>query len=81
MRGLVAHVERQLLWAPRVWCFAIEADLLQQDGALRKPEVLGHFFDQIGFKSDGRLVLGAEPGDEQVEFFLIFPGQHGEAAG
>ncbi len=76
--GLVAEVERK--------GFVIEFgggqhSVLQGDGSLHEPEVLGHGIHQAAFGIVGGFVFFEEAGEEFLELFGVFPAEEAELAG
>lgn len=78
VRGLVTKIEREFFGLVTDRHVAVKAHVLEAEGALRKPEVLGHFFDEEGFSLGGRLVFGTEIVEQFVKFVHVFPGEYQE---
>jgi hypothetical protein len=81
VRGLVAQEERELLLIGDLSGGGIVAAGFEVKGALAKPVMLGHGFDERGFGERGWLVLIAEDGEELIEFGLRFGGEDAEGSG
>jgi hypothetical protein len=59
----------------------MEHTVLEAEGALGQPSVLGHFLDQLNFcEADGLFVLD-ELIQEAVVFLLAFTGENAELSG
>ena len=81
MGGLVAQVEGELFLVGDLAGSGVVAAGFEVEGALAKPVMLGHGFDERGFGESGWSMLAGEGGEEFIEFGLRFGGEDAKGAG
>ena len=79
--GLIAQIEGEFLGVDYLAGCEVKAGLLQPEGAMAQPMMLGHGLNKCFFRRSGGLVVVAEGGEESVEFGLTFRREHPEEAG